>query len=317
MARCTIAAATAESTPPDSAQIARPSPIWARIASTCSSTMLTIVQVGRQPAISSRKCSSTCWPCSVCSTSGCHCTPARPRPTSSNAATGVATVEASSVNPSGAAVTESPWDIQTLWWAGSPASRVPDSDHADGGAAVLARAGRRDLAPERLRHDLEAVAHAEHGHGRLEERRVEPRRTGLVDRRRPTRQHDRLGLPRQHLGHRHGVRHDLGVDLRLTHPPGDQLGVLGTEVDYQDQVVLRHTRSLSSVGSRGFEARRWRSSHLNQRTSSTPRAVTMRRPAVATHAQRSVRQGPAGEGGLAGPCAPRWSEPLPGNGSSQ
>ena len=52
MARCTIAAATAESTPPDSAQIARPSPICARIASTCSSTMLTIVQVGRQPAMS-------------------------------------------------------------------------------------------------------------------------------------------------------------------------------------------------------------------------------------------------------------------------
>ena len=54
------------------------SPTCARIRSTCSSTMLTIVQVWRQPAMSSRKCSSTCWPCSVCSTSGCHCTPARP-----------------------------------------------------------------------------------------------------------------------------------------------------------------------------------------------------------------------------------------------
>ncbi len=40
------AAATAESTPPDSPQIAWPrSPIWARIDSICSSTMLTIVQV--------------------------------------------------------------------------------------------------------------------------------------------------------------------------------------------------------------------------------------------------------------------------------
>ena len=66
------------------------SPIWSRIRSICSSTMLTIVQVGRQPAISCRKCSSTSWPCSVCITSGCHCTPARPRSTSSNAATGVA-----------------------------------------------------------------------------------------------------------------------------------------------------------------------------------------------------------------------------------
>ena len=127
MARCTMAAATAESTPPERAQIARPSPIWARMASTCSSTMLSIVQVGRQPAISSRKCSSTRCPCSVCSTSGCHWTPAKPRSTSSNAATGVPPVEASRVKPSGAAVTESPWDIQTLCCSGMPASRVPDS----------------------------------------------------------------------------------------------------------------------------------------------------------------------------------------------
>ena len=42
------------------------SPIWSRIRSICSSTMLTIVQVGRQPAIWWRKCSSTCWPCWVC-----------------------------------------------------------------------------------------------------------------------------------------------------------------------------------------------------------------------------------------------------------
>ena len=102
IARCTSAAATAESTPPDSPQIARrrrrPA---ARIRSTCSSTMLTIVQVGRQPAMSCRKCSSTAWPCSVCSTSGCHCTPARPRSTSSNAATGVPAVEASTVKPGG------------------------------------------------------------------------------------------------------------------------------------------------------------------------------------------------------------------------
>ena len=78
IAFCTIAAATAESTPPERPQMAWPrSPIWARIFSICSSAMLDIVQVGRQPAMSSRKCSSTFWPCSVCSTSGCHWTPAR------------------------------------------------------------------------------------------------------------------------------------------------------------------------------------------------------------------------------------------------
>ena len=77
------------------------------------------------PAISSRKCSSTCWPCSVCSTSGCHCTPAKPRPTSSNAPPASRPSMRAAVKPSGAAVTESPCDIQTLWWAGMPASSVP------------------------------------------------------------------------------------------------------------------------------------------------------------------------------------------------
>ncbi len=69
MARCTIAAATAESTPPDSPQIAPPSPTCARIRSTCSSMMLPMVQAGRQPA-SSRNRRSTAIPCSVCITSG-------------------------------------------------------------------------------------------------------------------------------------------------------------------------------------------------------------------------------------------------------
>ena len=115
MARCTIAAATAESTPPERPQMAWPrSPIWVRIASICSSTMLTMVQVGRQPAMWSRKCSSTFCPCSVCITSGCHCTPAIRRSSDSKAATGVPVVEASTVKSGGAAVTESPCDIQTV-----------------------------------------------------------------------------------------------------------------------------------------------------------------------------------------------------------
>ena len=70
MARWTSAAATAESTPPDSPQIARPaSPICARIALICSSTMLPTVQVAGQPA-AARNRRSTSRPWSVCRTSG-------------------------------------------------------------------------------------------------------------------------------------------------------------------------------------------------------------------------------------------------------
>ena len=106
-------------------------------------------------------------------------------------------------------------------------------------AAVLAGAGVGDLAAEPLRHQLEAVAHAEHRRPGREQRRVDARRALGVDRRGAAGQHDRLGLARQHLGHRHRVRHDLGVDPRLAHPPRDQLRVLGPEVDDEDQVVVR------------------------------------------------------------------------------
>ncbi len=49
MARCTSAAATAESTPPESPQIARPSPTWARTCSTSASAMLAAVHVAPMP----------------------------------------------------------------------------------------------------------------------------------------------------------------------------------------------------------------------------------------------------------------------------
>src|SRR5665648_91035 len=78
-ARCTRAAATAESTPPDSPQITRASPTWARIAATPSATTLPAVQVGARPAPRYRKFSSACWPSGECLTSGCHCRPYRCR----------------------------------------------------------------------------------------------------------------------------------------------------------------------------------------------------------------------------------------------
>ena len=87
--------------------------------------MLAGVQSGRQPAMSKRKFSRTCWPAWVCSTSGCHCTPASPRAVSSKAAIGAPALPASAVNPAGAAATESPWLIQTRSERGSSASRCP------------------------------------------------------------------------------------------------------------------------------------------------------------------------------------------------
>ena len=101
------------------------SPTWARMRSTCSSITLPVVHVGRHPATAYRKCSSTRWPCSLCSTSGWNCTPASRRPASSKAATGASPELATTSKPGGAEVTESPWDIHTESWSGSPANSDP------------------------------------------------------------------------------------------------------------------------------------------------------------------------------------------------
>ena len=81
---------------------------------------------------------------------------------------------------------------------------------------------------------------------------VDGRRTVGVHRRRSAGEDQGGRLAGQHLGHRHRVGHDLGVDAGLAHAAGDQLGVLRPEVDDEDQVVLRlarcsrHDRSLSA-----------------------------------------------------------------------
>ena len=55
IARCTSSAATDESTPPESPQITRPSPTWARMRAIWSSITEAALHVRSQPQMSSRK----------------------------------------------------------------------------------------------------------------------------------------------------------------------------------------------------------------------------------------------------------------------
>ena len=82
----------------------------------------------------------------------------------------------------------------------------------------------------------------------VEQRRVGARGAVGVDRRRAAGQDDRLRLAGQDLRDRRRVRHDLGVDVRLAHPAGDQLGVLRPVVDDEDEVRL-HAASLRTLAS--------------------------------------------------------------------
>ena len=135
MARWTRAAATAESTPPDSPQIARPPPTCPAIRSACSSITPRMVHVGRQPA-AARKRRSSSIPCSVCSTSGWNWTPYSCLAWSSAAATGVPPVRAVTAKPGGAAAQVSPCDIHTCWRAGRPPSRTPPPSGATASAVA-------------------------------------------------------------------------------------------------------------------------------------------------------------------------------------
>ena len=121
------------------------------------------------------------------------------------------------------------------------------------GAAVFALHAPPDDAAELLADQLGAVADAEHRHAEVVDRRIERRRSFDVDALRATGQDDRGRLAFGDLPGGDPVRDDLGVHLQLSHPPGDQLGVLGAEVDDEnggpvgvDVVMLRLTQGCES-----------------------------------------------------------------------
>ena len=122
IARWTSSAVTAESTPPESAQITRPSsPTAARIFATASSTNEAAFQSRLQPQMS-RKLASTVRPCSVWFTSGWKRMPKRARSRFSIAATGLVLLEPVTLKPAGGWRIESPWLIHTRAGTSNPRS---------------------------------------------------------------------------------------------------------------------------------------------------------------------------------------------------
>ena len=104
MALCTRAAATAESTPPDSPQMARPSPTCSRMAATAESMTEVMVQSPAHPHTSCTNRPRRSWPHGVWCTSGWNWTAYRPSSGASKAATGASGDEAVTVAPGGGSV---------------------------------------------------------------------------------------------------------------------------------------------------------------------------------------------------------------------
>ena len=221
-ARCTSAAATAESTPPDSPQITRLSPTCARIE---RDLLVDDVRLGPgrpQPGDVVQEVLQDLLAVLGVQHLGVELhagQPARRRPrTPRPARRPVDGGHGEAARRAGHRVAVR--HPHRLLRRQARAAARPGSATVQRGAAELRAAGVRDLAAERLRHRLEAVADAEHRHAGVEQRRVGARRARRVDRGRPAGQDDRLRLPGQHLGDRHRVRHDLGVDVAPRAPGG-------------------------------------------------------------------------------------------------
>ena len=145
------------------------------------------------------------------------------------------------------------------------------------GSPVLGDPGRLDATAQGTCHDLVAVADTEHRHPGGEQPGVDGRSTRRVDRFRPARQDDRLGLAGQQLLDRRRVRDDLGVDVAFTDATRDELRVLGAEVDDENGigvgVSLRHAstvRTRNDVRSPGRATLREPEAFYAARPSSPP-----------------------------------------------
>ena len=105
------------------------------------------------------------------------------------------------------------------------------TDPGHPGPAVLALHTPADHAAQLLTDELRPVADPQHRDAEVVDARIERRGAVDVDTLRAPRQHDGGRLALGDLRGRDPVRDDLGVDLQLAYPAGDQLRVLGAEVD--------------------------------------------------------------------------------------
>ena len=111
-------------------------------------------------------------------------------------------------------------------------------EQIDFGGAVFVGGGGGDAAAQVVGEQLHAVADAEHGQAGLEHVGGQGRRARLVDAGRAAAQDEALDLlAGQRLLCRLVPMNQLRVNGLLAHPPGDQLRVLGAEVEDDDGVV--------------------------------------------------------------------------------
>ncbi len=104
----------------------------------------------------------------------------------------------------------------------------------DLGPAVFARFGGLDRAAEGRHHGLLAIADAEHGNARIEQRARHARAFLRCHARGAAGENDGLGPRALHRGRRVSARRNLAIDADLAHAARNELSELAPEIDDQD-----------------------------------------------------------------------------------
>jgi hypothetical protein len=105
--------------------------------------------------------------------------------------------------------------------------------------AVFPADGRGHLAAQEMVQELDAVADAQDRHPESEELRVDAGGIPVVDAAGPPRQDDALGRKLFDAIKGHDVGVDFAVDFQLPDPAGNELGVLGAEVQDEHFLLMR------------------------------------------------------------------------------
>ncbi|MNX29261.1 hypothetical protein D3C86_593940 [compost metagenome] len=125
------------------------------------------------------------------------------------------------------------------------------ADHVNAGVTELTQFGTFNLATQLLGHGLHAVADTEDRHAQVENGLRAARAVGFVNRLWAAGEDDAF---RSEFADRifvHVERMQFAVHADFTHAAGDQLGVLGTEVEDQDAVSV-NVEGHDSVSSKKF-----------------------------------------------------------------
>ena len=134
--------------------------------------------------------------------------------------------------------------------------RLVRGGDADVGGSVLAVVERDDVATELVGHQLGAVADAEDGDAAGPDRRVGPGSARVVDRVRAAGQDDRPGAAPFQLGVRRVVGQQLRVDIELADAARDELGELAAEVEDDDGLAVVGVGRGGAIGGRAIRGGR-------------------------------------------------------------